>query len=104
MGLTRPAAVDLMARLFGASPPRTLALLRATWPLAAGPELARRTEVLAIEGDTLRVRVTDATWRKELLKVRGTLLGRLRRVAGPLAPARLAFCEGPLSRPRDEAT
>ena len=47
MGLTRPAAVDLVARLFGASPPRTLALLRATWPLAAGPELARRTEVLA---------------------------------------------------------
>jgi hypothetical protein len=99
MSLTRPAAVDLAVRLFGGSPERTLALLRAAWPLAVGPELARRTEVVAIEGTTLRVKVADATWRKALLKIRGPLHGRLRRVAGDLAPARFAFCEGPVSRP-----
>jgi Dna[CI] antecedent, DciA len=99
MSLARPAAVDLAVRLFGGSPERTLALLRAAWPLAVGPELARRTEVVAIEGTTLRVKVADATWRKALLKIRGPLHGRLRRVAGDLAPARLAFCEGPVSCP-----
>jgi hypothetical protein len=99
MALTRPAAVDLVARLFGASPSRRLCLLRAAWPLAAGPELALRTQVLAVEGETLRLRVADASWRKELLRVRGPLLGRLRRVAGSLAPNRLAFVEGPIVRP-----
>jgi Dna[CI] antecedent, DciA len=99
MSLTRPAAVDLAARLFGGSPERRLALLRAAWPMAVGPELARRTEVVAIEGTTLRVKVADATWRKALLKIRGPLHGRLRRVAGDLAPARLAFCEGPVFHP-----
>ena len=99
MSLTRPAAVDLAVRLFGATPERTLALLRAAWPLAVGPELARRTEVVAIEGTTLRVKVADATWRKALLKIRGPLHGRLRRVAGDLAPARLAFCDGPVALP-----
>jgi Dna[CI] antecedent, DciA len=103
MSLKRPAAVDLAVRLFGGSPERTLALLRAAWPLAVGPELARRTEVVAIEGTTLRVKVADATWRKALLKIRGPLHGRLRRVAGDLAPARLAFCEGPVSRPPQSA-
>jgi hypothetical protein len=98
MSLTRPSAVDWAARLFGASPSRRLSLLRAAWPLAAGPELAQRTEVVAVEGETLRVRVADATWRKELLKVRGPLIGRLRRVAGELAPGRLAFLEGPIPR------
>lgn len=103
MSLARPAAVDLAARLFGGSPARTLALLRAAWPLAVGPELARRTEVVAIEGTTLRVKVADATWRKALLKIRGPLHGRLRRVAGDLAPARLAFCEGPVFCPPQPA-
>jgi hypothetical protein len=101
MALTRPAAEDLAARLFGSSPARRLALLRAAWPLAAGSELARRTEVVAVEGATLRVRVADASWRKELLRVRGPLIGRLRRVAGALSPSRLAFCEGPISTPRE---
>ena len=104
MSLARPAAVDLAVQLFGGSPERTLALMRAAWPLAVGPELARRTEVIAIEGTTLRVKVADATWRKALLKIRGPLHGRLRRVAGDLAPTRLAFCEGPVSRPPEPRT
>jgi hypothetical protein len=103
MSLARPAAADLAVRLFGGSPERTLALLRAAWPLAVGPELARRTEVVAIEGTTLRIKVADATWRKALLKIRGPLHGRLRRVAGDLAPARLAFCEGPVFCPPQPA-
>jgi hypothetical protein len=83
--------------LFGGSKERTLALLRAAWPKAVGPELARRTEVLALEGEALRLRVPDASWRRHLLQMRGPILARLREVAGPLTPYRLSFTEGGLA-------
>jgi len=72
-----------------------LALLRAAWPRAVGAETARRTELLAIEGSTLRVRVPDARWRKVLHRMQPEILTRLRQLAGDLAPRRLGFSEGP---------
>ncbi len=92
--MERPRDPDLAARLFGASPERALALMRAAWPAAVGPELARRTEVVALDAGVLRVRVPDATWRKGLWRMRGDILGRLRRIAGRVAPRSLAFVEG----------
>jgi hypothetical protein len=92
--LERISGRSLAARLFGASPARTLALLEAAWPLAVGPELARRTEVLGIEGTTLRVRVPDAGWRKVLHRMQPQILGHLREIAGDLAPKRMGFVEG----------
>lgn len=80
--------------LFGKDRVHTLALLRAAWPSAVGPELARRTELLAIEGRTLRVRVPDARWRQVLHRMRRDILSRLYAVAGDLAPAALGFNEG----------
>jgi hypothetical protein len=95
--LSRTTTPDVARQLFGGSPQRTLALLRAAWPLAVGPELARRTEVVALEeGGTLRLRVSDGSWRKTLLKMRGPLLARLRTMTGDLAPSRLSFCDEPL--------
>ncbi len=94
MGLERAAAMSLAARLFGSAPERTLALLRAAWPRVVGPELARRTEVIALEGNSLRIRVPDAGWRKGLLRMRREILGRLSELAGDLAPRRLGFTEG----------
>jgi hypothetical protein len=99
--MDRISGRSLAARLFGASPARTLALLQAAWPLAVGPELARRTAVIGIEGGTLRVRVPDASWRKVLHRIQPQILGRLRDVAGDLAPRRMGFLEGGL---RDSAT
>jgi len=84
-------------KLFGGSPVRTLALLRAAWPKAVGPELARRTEVLTLEGGALRLRVPDAAWRRHLLQMRKPILERLREVAGDLTPYRLSFTEGGLA-------
>jgi hypothetical protein len=81
-------------QLFGQRPVATLALLRAAWPLAVGRELALRTEVLALEGRALRVRVPDARWRKALHRMQREILTRLRAVAGDLAPTRLGFSEG----------
>src|SRR4029077_6089090 len=94
LGVDRISGRSLAARLFGASPARTLALLEAAWPLAVGPELAWRTEVLGIEGGTLRVRVPDARWRKVLHRMQPQILGHLREIAGDLAPKRMGFVEG----------
>ena len=102
--MDRISGRSLAARLFGASPARTLALLEAAWPLAVGPELARRTEVLGIEGGTLRVRVPDAGWRKVLHRMQPQILSHLREIAGDLAPKRMGFVEGGISnRPQSTA-
>lgn len=70
------------------------ALLRAAWPLAVGPELSRRTEVLGVERGTLRIRVPDARWRLVLHGMQPEILQRLRQIAGSLAPWRIGFVEG----------
>lgn len=86
-------------RLFGRNAPHALELLRAAWPRAVGPDLSRRTEVVAIEGTALRIRVPDARWRGVLHRMQPDILARLRDVAGPLAPKRLGFVEGGIAEP-----
>jgi hypothetical protein len=99
----RPAgSADLAAQLFGGHPERALALVRAAWPGAVGPELARRTEVVGLEGGTVRVRVPDARWRQVLHRMQPQILQALRRTAGTVAPRRMGFLEGGLVAP--EAT
>jgi hypothetical protein len=92
MALEKPDHRGLVRRLFPPGSPQRLELVRAAWPLAVGPDLARRTEVLALEGRTLRVRVPGAGWRK--------VLARMAAVAGEAAPDRLGFQEeAPGARP-----
>ena len=95
--MRRLVDASLARRLFGAVPFRTLALVRAAWPRAVGRDLARRTEVIALEAATLRVRVPDARWRKELHRMQPEILARLREIVGDLAPRRLGFVEGPIA-------
>ena len=97
MALQRLFTTGLARRLFGAVPARTLALVRAAWPRAVGLDLARRTEVIVLEAGTLRIRVPDARWRKELHRMQPAILGRLREIVGDLAPRRLGFVEGPVA-------
>jgi len=87
---------DLAARLFGGRPEHTLALLRAAWPVAVGPELARRTEAVAFDHGVLRVKVEDARWQRTLLRMRADILSRLRGVAAGAAPRGLGFVIGPI--------
>ncbi len=94
MGLSRAGGSASVSRVFARGTPQVLALLKAAWPAAVGPELARRTELLALEGSALRVRVPDVRWRKVLHRMQPEILERLRRVAGELAPRRLGFSEG----------
>ena len=97
--MDRPRDPDLASRLFGARPEHTLALLRAAWPAAVGPEVARRTEVVALDRGILRIKVPDARWQRTLLRLRGTILSRLRSVAGGTAPRGLGFVAGPVAEP-----
>lgn len=87
----------LAVQLFGRRPEHTLALLRAAWPAAVGPELARRTEVVALDGRMLRVRVPDVRWQKVLHRMQRQILERLWRAAGDLAPKALGFHLGAVS-------
>jgi hypothetical protein len=97
MSLTRAQTPGLAARIFGAGPEARLALVRACWRVAVGEDLARRTEVLALEGTTLRLRVPDARWRKVLHRMQRDILWRLHQSVGDLAPKRLGFTEGPVA-------
>ena len=92
--MQRPRHPDLAARLFGAKPEHTLALLRAAWPTAVGEELARRRQVVALDRGVLRVMVPDIRWQRSLLRVRGDILARLRTVAGRASPRTLGFVTG----------
>jgi hypothetical protein len=94
MALQRAADGSLVQRLFPAGSPQRLELMRAAWPLAVGADLARRTEVLALEQGTLRIRVPDARWRKVLHKMAPQILQRMRDVAAQAAPYRLGFQDG----------
>ncbi len=92
--MRRPPTHDLALRLFGTKPEHALALMRAAWPAAVGAELARRTEVVAFERGVLRIRVPDGSWRANLFRMRGEIIGRLRKIVGAAAPRSLAFVEG----------
>ncbi len=92
--MKRVSAIGLRSQVFGSCPKGRLALLRAAWPHAVGSGLARRTELLALEGGALRIRVEDVSWRRELHRIQGEILTRLQEIAGPLAPRSLGFTLG----------
>ena len=104
MKMKRTTPSDRAAHLFGASPAHRLTLLKAAWPAAVGADLARRSEVVAMDGDLLRIRVPDATWRRSLWRMRSDLLARLRRIAGSAAPRSLGFSEGQVTAPLQPET
>jgi predicted nucleic acid-binding Zn ribbon protein len=52
------------------------------WKLAAGPALARVTEVALDEGGRLHVRAADAHWRTEVRRATRLLLPRLAGTLG----------------------
>jgi hypothetical protein len=97
MALRRTRDPDFAAKIFGGRPEHTLALLRAAWPAAVGPDVARRTEVVALDRGILRIKVPDAGWQRSLLRMRGDILARLRSVAGGAAPRGLGFVTGPVA-------
>jgi hypothetical protein len=97
--MQRSTPGSLAGEIFGGDPRRRLTLLKAAWPAAVGPELARRSEIVALEREVLRIRVPDGVWRRSLWRMRGDLLARLRKLAGPVAPRALSIAEGAVTPP-----
>jgi hypothetical protein len=83
-----------LARDIFDTPDRRQALLAALWEKVVGPEVARRSRVVGLEDERLRVRLAEGTWRRIVGRMRGEILLRLREAAGPLAPRGLIFVEG----------
>jgi hypothetical protein len=75
-----PAIRSLIGR-FRASPNwdehLDLELLQKLWPSLAGKELSGATRIVAIHGSTVVVDVPDLVWRKQLVRMKGTLLSRI---------------------------
>ncbi len=99
MSLEQASARKLANRLFGSTPAARLALIRALWPAAVGADVARRTEIVALEGRVLRVRVPDARWRKVLHRMQREIVSRMWSSIGDLAPSQLSFVEEPVAEP-----
>lgn len=94
---SKTLSTSSLPRFFAAAGPHRLAVLRALWPAITGDALANHSEVVGIQGDVMRVRADSGSWLKTLRDLKGTLVFRLQRSAGPLAPRALAFVEGPLA-------
>ncbi len=86
-----------LPRFFAAAEPHRLAVLKALWPAIAGEALANHSEVVGIQDDVMRICANSTSWLKTLRDLKGTLVLRLQRTAGPLAPRALAFVEGPIT-------
>lgn len=92
-----PLQTPSLPRFFAEAEPHRLAVLRSLWPEIAGEAVSNHTEVVGIQGDVMRVRADTASWLKTVRDLKGTLVLRLQRAAGPLAPRAMAFVEGPVT-------
>src|SRR5215471_19023701 len=54
-----------------------LQLLQKLWPSLAGDELAAATQVVALHGSTVVLNVPDQIWRRQLMRMKRTLLAKL---------------------------
>ncbi len=61
------------------------------WAGAVGPEVALRSQPLALRGDELEVGVESSVWCQQLQLQAPELLARLRAALGDDAPSKLRF-------------
>ncbi len=54
-----------------------LQVLQRLWPALVGPALAQATSIVAVQGSRVVVNVPDQIWRRQLIKMRRDLLGRI---------------------------
>jgi predicted nucleic acid-binding Zn ribbon protein len=80
--------MDRLGKLLGQSKiasrcltPEMLAV--AHWPEAAGKIIRRHSKALKLVGGRLVVEVEDAIWQRQLTQLRGAILSRFDKVAGP---------------------
>lgn len=74
--------------------------LTQAWPVAVGHAIARSAWPQRVGRDgTLLVATVSSTWANELTLLAEEILEKLRRVAGPAAPAALRFAVGHVPSP-----
>jgi hypothetical protein len=71
--------------------------------MAVGDGLGVHSEIAALDGEVLRVRVAPASWLKTFRDFRKDIQSRLARAAGPLAPRAITLSAGELSGSRATA-
>jgi predicted nucleic acid-binding Zn ribbon protein len=59
-----------------------LELLQKLWPALVGEQLAGATRITAIHGSTAVLDVPDLVWRKQLYRLKATLLSRMNELWG----------------------
>ncbi len=86
------ALVDVIARALESQPARVAARL---WPEVAGEQLAARTWVSSVRGDTMYIVAASSVWAHQLQLMERDLVARLRSRAGEGCPVeRLRFRAG----------
>jgi hypothetical protein len=58
-------------------------LVRAAWPLAVGPKIARYATVAGLVRTTVVVEVSDMVWQRQLNTLRSQIAGKLTAIVGP---------------------
>ncbi len=81
-----PQVADLEARV------------RAAWPAAAGPKIARHTQARTLVRSTLVVEVADAVWQRQLSTLRHFLLRNLAKELGAAVITEIDFRPMPRRR------
>jgi hypothetical protein len=79
--------------------------LAAAWPVACGPVLAERAEIVSLDAeDVLHVRVLEPGWREQFMQMRMMLTEDLRRIAGVRVQTIHFEGQGTRERVRDDTT
>lgn len=76
----------------------------AAWLVAVGGPLRKVTVPVRLERKTLIVAVPDATWRKQLISVRGQIIFKLNSVLGAPLVTTIEYVVNPNLIPEPEAT
>jgi predicted nucleic acid-binding Zn ribbon protein len=72
----------LIARMTSKSALSPAEIAAAAWPAAVGKRLAERTKVVRFDSGRVTVEVEDELWRKNLMGLKGQILGNLRKLTG----------------------
>jgi hypothetical protein len=56
--------------------------LAAAWPVACGKAMSERGTVVGYADGVVRIRVDDVVWLRQLMSMRGQLVGEVARIAG----------------------
>lgn len=101
-------AIPVILRKAGDDPQVREQLAIAVWRKVAGDGVVRLSAPIELQGKTLRIAVSDLTWKAQLEKIAPEYVARIARLIGSPIVTRLEFAVDPsavqISRPAEEST